>query len=125
MSMILTIHENGKVTIVEANGRLTLGDAASALGLEMLLLVESGCRRIVLNMAGVSYADSSGVGALVAAYRTITNAGGAMKLSNLTARVHRLLVITELFKIFETYADEASAVTSFRAPPLAASGRQN
>ena len=123
--LTLTTHENGDVTIVEANGRLTLGEAASSLHREMLELMEHGFRRIVLNLANVSYVDSSGIGALVASQRVISSAGGQMKLSNLGSRVQRLLVLTELQKTFETFRDEESALDSFRADSPAGAGGRN
>ena len=68
---------------------------------------------ILLNMAGLTYIDSSGLGELVAAYTTVTAAGGQMKLLNLAKRVHDLLQITKLYTIFEAFEDEASALGSF------------
>jgi anti-sigma B factor antagonist len=119
MSITLKVHENGGVSIVEASGKLTLGDAVSELPEEMSELTGRGSRQILLNMAQVSYVDSSGIGALVASHRVITRAGGVMKLSNLPGRVQRLLLLTELSKTFDTFTDEQSALDSFRAarPP--------
>src|ERR1017187_7195890 len=94
MSVKLTTHEKGDVIIVDVSGRLTLGESTSALRNRMRELVEGGSRRIVLNMADVTYIDSSGIGELVAAYTTIATAGGELKLLNLATRVHELLYIT-------------------------------
>src|ERR1017187_413877 len=113
MSVKLTTHEKGDVIIVDASGRLTLGEGTSALRKRMRELVDGGSRRIVLNMADVSHIDSSGIGELVAAYTTVTAAGGQLKLLNLAKRVHELLNITKLYTIFESFEDEASAVASF------------
>ena len=113
MSVNLTTHKNGDVIIVDASGRLTLGEGTSALRKRMRELVNGGSRKIVLNLADVSYIDSSGIGELVAGYTTVTTAGGALKLLNLGKRVHELLNITKLYTIFETFEDEASAVASF------------
>jgi len=122
MSMTVTTHENGDVTIVEASGRLTLGEAASTLRREMLELVDRGIRHLVLNMAHVSCIDSSGIGALIASRRVVNSFGGQMKLSNLDSRVQRLLVLTSLQSVFETYRDEESALDSFRSASPAVSG---
>jgi anti-sigma B factor antagonist len=101
------------VIIVDASGRLTLGEGTSDLRKRMRELVEGGSRKIVLNLADVTYIDSSGIGELVAGYTTVATAGGALKLLNLAKRVHELLNITKLYTIFESFEDEASAVASF------------
>src|SRR5579862_9255786 len=113
MSVNLTTHEKGDVMIVGASGRLTLGEGTSALRKSMRELVDAGTRRIVLDMADVTYIDSSGVGELVAAYTTVTAAGGELKISTLGKRVHDLLYITKLCTVFESFEDEASAIASF------------
>jgi anti-sigma B factor antagonist len=113
MSVELTTHEKGDVIIVDVSGRLTLGEGTSALRKRMRELVEGGSRRIVLNMADITYMDSSGIGELVATYTTVTTVGGELKLLNLAKRVHELLNITKLYTVFETFEDEASAIGSF------------
>src|ERR1035438_5895015 len=80
MSVKLTTHEKGDVTVVVASGKLTMGEGASALRTKIRELVASGSRRIVLNMADVSYMDSSGMGELIGAHTTVTTAGGEIKL---------------------------------------------
>jgi anti-sigma B factor antagonist len=120
MSVNLTTHEKGNVIIVDASGRLTLGEGTSALRKRMRELVDGGSRRIVLNMAGVIYMDSSGIGELVTAYTTVTTAGGELKLLNLAKRAHELLSITKLYTVFETFENEGSAIASFSvAKPIA------
>ena len=113
MSVKLTTHQKGEVIIVVASGKLTMGEGTSALRSKIRELVASGSRRIVLNMADVSYMDSSGMGELIAAHTTVTTAGGEIKLLNLAKRVHDLLKLTKLYTVFETFEDEASAVDSF------------
>src|SRR5208282_2976534 len=101
------------VVIVVASGKLTMGEGASALRTKIRELVAAGSRRIVLNMADVSYMDSSGMGELIGAHTTVTTAGGEIKLLNLAKRVHDLLVLTKLYTVFEAFEDEAAAVASF------------
>jgi anti-sigma B factor antagonist len=113
MSVKLTTHQKGEVIIVDTSGKLTLGEGTNTLRMKIRELVEGGSRRIVLNMADVTYMDSSGLGELVAAHTTITRAGGVMKLLNLGKRVHDLLKLTKLYTVFETFEDETSAVDSF------------
>jgi anti-sigma B factor antagonist len=113
MSVKLTTHQIGDVTIVDTSGKLTMGEGTSALRTKIRELVEGGSRRIVLNMADVSYMDSSGLGELIAAHTTVTRAGGEIKLLNLAKRVHDLLKLTKLYTVFETFEAETSAVDSF------------
>ena len=113
MSVKLTTHQKGEVIVVVASGKLTMGEGTSTLRTKIRELVASGSRRIVLNMADVSYMDSSGMGELIAAHTTITTAGGEIKLLHLAKRVHDLLKLTKLYTVFEAFEDEASAVDSF------------
>ena len=92
----MTTHENGDVAIVNVSGKLTLGEGTGSLRTKIRELVEGGSRRIVLNMNGVTYMDSSGLGELVASHTTVTRAGGEIKLLNLAKGVDDLLQLTKL-----------------------------
>jgi anti-sigma B factor antagonist len=116
MSVKLTTEARGKVMLVHMRGKLTLGAGTHAFREMVQELLTSGPRRILLDMADVSYIDSSGLGALASTYVKITNAGGQMKLVNLTRRAHDLLRLTTLCTIFESFEEEDSAVRSFDAP---------
>jgi anti-sigma B factor antagonist len=70
-------------------------------------------KKILLNLGDVSYIDSSGIGELVSGFTTVTNAGGQLKLLNLSKRVKDLLQITKLYTVFDVHDDEAHAVRSF------------
>ena len=120
MSVKLTTHQKGGVIVVVASGKLTMGEGATALRSKIRELVASGSRRIVLNLADVSYMDSSGLGELVGAHTTVVAAGGEIKLLNLAKRVHDLLKLTKLYTVFEAFEDEASAVNSFSVSKTAA-----
>jgi anti-sigma B factor antagonist len=113
MSVKLTTHEKGDVTIVDASGKLTRGEATSELRNKLRELVEGGSRRIILNMADVTYIDRSGLGELVAVHTTATTSGGEIKLLKPAKHVHGLLEFTELYTVFETFEAEASATGSF------------
>jgi len=102
------------VTIVDLNGRIVLGEATTALRELLQNLVTQGQKKILLNLADVSYIDSSGLGALVSGYTTLSGQEGQLKLLNLTKKVQDLLQITKLLTVFEVYSDEATAVRSFR-----------
>lgn len=115
MSVKLATYKVGEVALVNAAGKLTLGEGTSALRTKIRELVDGGSRRIVLNLADVNYMDSSGLGELIAAHTTVATAGGEIKLLNLAKRMHDLLKLTKLYTVFETFEDEAEAVASFPA----------
>jgi len=113
MSLKLTNRQVGDVTVVDAAGRITLGEGSSALRDVLRDMVAKGQKKILLNLSEVSYIDSSGIGELVSGFTTVTNQGGALKLLGLTKRVKDLLQITKLYTVFDVHDDEASAVRSF------------
>lgn len=113
MSVKLTPRKVGDVTVIDAVGRITLGEASSTFRDTIRELVSKGEKKLLLNLAEVSYIDSSGIGELVSAYTTVTNQGGQLKLLNLTKRIQDLLQITKLYTVFEVFDDEAKAVRSF------------
>jgi anti-sigma B factor antagonist len=110
----LTSRQVGDVTVVDAAGRITLGEGASAFRDSIRDLAAKGNKKILLNLSEVSYIDSSGIGELVSGFTTVTNSGGQLKLVGLSKRVKDLLQITKLYTVFEVYDDEAEAVRSFR-----------
>jgi len=109
----LTVRQVGDVTVVDAVGRLTLGEGSSLFRDAVRGLVAQGNKKIILNLGEVTYIDSSGIGELVSAFTTVTNQGGSFKLLSLTKRVQDLLQITKLYTVFEVFDDEAAAVGSF------------
>ncbi|HXP83865.1 MAG TPA: STAS domain-containing protein [Bryobacteraceae bacterium] len=113
MSVKLTTRQVGEVTVVDAAGRITLGEGASTFRDTLRDLAGSGKKKLLLNLGEVSYIDSSGIGEMVSGFTTVTNAGGQVKLLNLTKRVKDLLQITKLYTVFEVFEDEAAAVRSF------------
>jgi len=114
MSMTLATREVNGVTIVDLSGKITLGEGGVTLREEVRKLLANGSKKIVLNLGEVNYIDSSGLGELVSAYTAVKNAGGELKLLNLTSKVRDLLVITKLVTVFDVKDDEASAVSSFK-----------
>ena len=113
MSVKLTSRQVGDVTVVDAAGRITLGEAASAFRDIIRDLAAKGNKKLLLNLGDVSYIDSSGIGEMVSGFTTVTNNGGQLKLVGLSKRVKDLLQITKLYTVFEVYDDEAEAVRSF------------
>ncbi len=96
MSVTMTTRQVGDVTVVDTAGRITLGDGASTFRDTIRDLAAGGNRKILLNLGEVNYIDSSGIGEMVSGFTTVTNAGGQVKLLNLTKRVQDLLQITKL-----------------------------
>ena len=113
MSMKYTTRESGGVTIVDLSGKITMGEGSGTLRDAVRDIVAKGSKKIVLNLGDVNYIDSAGLGELVSAYTAVKNAGGELKLLNLTKKVRDLLVITKLVTVFDVKDDEASAVGSF------------
>ncbi len=113
MSVKLASRQVGDVTVIDAAGRITLGEGASAFRDTIRDLAAKGNKKLLLNLAEVSYIDSSGIGEMVSGFTTITNNGGHLKLMGLSKRVKDLLQITKLYTVFEVYDDEADAVRSF------------
>jgi anti-sigma B factor antagonist len=103
----------GDVTVIDAAGRITLGEGASAFRDMIRDLAAKGDRKLLLNLSEVSYIDSSGIGELVSGFTTVTNHGGSLKLVGLSKRVKDLLQITKLYTVFEVFDDEADSIRSF------------
>src|SRR5436309_2856332 len=104
----------GDVTILDLEGRITIGDGNVSLRNAIRRLIQEGKKKILLNLAGVSYIDSSGIGELVSSYTTIGREKGQLKLLSLTQKIKELLVITKLLTVFDTYDDESAALNSFQ-----------
>jgi anti-sigma B factor antagonist len=101
------------VTIIDISGSITLDEGSELLRKTVKGLAKQGSPNILLNLAGVTSVDSSGIGELVSAYTSVRNAGGQLKLLNLTTEVHDLLQITKLCGVFDVEEDEASALAAF------------
>jgi len=113
MSVKLSIRQMDNVSVVDVSGRITLSDGSSTVRDALRGMASEGKKKILLNFKEVFYIDSSGLGALVSSYATLTKQGVQLKLLNLTHRVKDLLMITKLLTVFEVYDDEAAAVRSF------------
>src|SRR6266704_3851131 len=113
MQLRLSTRTIDGVLIVDCGGRIVFGEESAALRDTVKKLIPDN-KRVVLNLGGISYIDSGGLGTLVALYTTAHNAGGAIKLARLTQRVGDLLQVTKLVTIFEVFDTEEKAVESFR-----------
>jgi anti-sigma B factor antagonist len=103
------------VTILDLKGKMTLGEGDELLKDKINTLIQQGQKKIVLNLEGVPYIDSAGLGEIVRTYTTVSRQGGKLKLLNLTKRIQDLLAITKLLTVFETHDSEQEAVRSFSA----------
>ena len=115
MSLKAEVRRVGEVSIVDLSGRITLGEGSGLLRETIKGLVTSGQKNILVNLKGVSYLDSAGLGELVGSYATVTNQAGHIKLLNAQSKVRDLLQITKLYTVFVKFDDEAEAVRSFAA----------
>ena len=113
MPLSIGTREVSHVTIIDVHGRIVLGDELDDLRSAVRNLVDAGKKKIILNLADVDYIDSSGVGELVGCFTTVRNAGGELKLLNLTQKVHDVLHVTKLYTVFDIRDDEFHAVKSF------------
>jgi anti-sigma B factor antagonist len=104
----------GDVTILDMEGKITIGEGSVSVRGAIRRLLEEGKKKILLNLAGVGYVDSSGIGELVSSYTTINREGGQLKLLKLTQKIQDLLGITKLLTVFDVYDDEATALNSFK-----------
>jgi anti-sigma B factor antagonist len=105
----------GELTIIDLNGKLTIGEGAQLLKDKTSSLVQQERRQLIVNLGNVPYIDSGGLGELIACYTTVTRAGGRLTLLNVNKRNHDLLSITKLVAVFETFDTEADAIASYSA----------
>ena len=104
----------GDVAIITVNGDITLNKGGDVLLKDKVQsLIQQGSKNIVIDLGGVSYVDSAGLGQLVHAYATTKNKGGALKLLNVTKKLQDLLVVTKLLTVFDTFDSESAALSSF------------
>ena len=113
MNLQATQRDIGDTSVVDISGRITLGEGSALLRTMVRQLLETGRKYIVLNLADVTYIDSSGIGELVSSFTAVKKEGGELKLLHLTKKVHDLLLITKLFTVFDVHDDEEKAIASF------------
>lgn len=102
------------IVAIECSGRIVFGEESSLLRDEVKKVLGDGNKRVVLNLGEINYIDSGGLGTLVALHTTAHNAGGTIKLANLTRRVGDLLQVTKLLTVFEVHNSEYDALEAFR-----------
>lgn len=104
------------VCVLDIDGPITLGtEGSERLGEKVTSVVAAGEKNVLLNLAGVAYIDSAGLGELVNSYTTVKKNGGALKLVGVTKKLKDLLVITKLATVFDSFDTEAAALESYGA----------
>ena len=114
MTLHATARKHGDVTIVECSGRLVLGEESAQLR-EMVKGLLATSKSVVLDLGGVTYIDSTGLGTLVGLYSTARNAGGGIKLAHLSTRTRDMLQMTRLLTVFDVYERAEDAAASFKS----------
>ncbi len=112
MNFSATIRQVGQVSVVEVTGKLTSLESG-ALNNSIAQLLKEGRKQILLNLSGLTYLDSSGIGELVRTYMSVIKRDGEMKVVGLTDKAEEILKITKLYQVFQEFQDERSALQSF------------
>ena len=113
MSANINIHHVEGVTVLEVSGRIVLGDGGVALRDSIQHALKFGTKKLVVDLGGVNYMDSSGLGELTNAYTSAKARGCDVKLARLTRKLDNLMLITKLATVFDIYPDEVEAVAAF------------
>lgn len=113
MSLKLETRDSANnITILEAKGKITIGEGDVQLRRSIKGLIEQGKKQIILSLEGVKYMDSAGVGELVSTYTSVKNGGGKLYLTGVTGKILGLLEITQLLQVFEVYPSIAEAINN-------------
>jgi anti-sigma B factor antagonist len=112
--MKIEIRNFGDIQILDVSGQITLGEGTMIIRNTVRDIIQTGTKNIILNLANVTYIDSSGVGELVSTYTTVVNKGGQLKLLNLTKKIRELLAITKLLTVFDVSDNEQTLIASFK-----------
>jgi anti-sigma B factor antagonist len=110
----VSVRQSDGISLVDVNGKLTSFETR-AFQQMINALLKQGHTNIVLNLTGLEYLDSSGIGELVRNYMSVVKKGGAMKVVGLAPKVEAILRVTQLYQVFPEFPDEASALESFSA----------
>lgn len=109
----ITERQAGDVTILDMDGKVTIGEGSVALRSAIRRLLGEGKSKILLNLGNVGYVDSSGIGELVSSFTAVNKEGGTLKLLNLTQKIQDLLAITKLLTVFDVFENEGDALASY------------
>ena len=113
MGLQISARQVGDVTVLDLQGRVTIGRGNDLLGNELRELFDRGTRKLLINLIGVPQMDSSGLSTLVRSFVSLQRAGGSLKLMHPTGHVREVLELTRLLQSIPTFEDEAVALASF------------
>jgi anti-sigma B factor antagonist len=113
MNITINVPQVGDVAIVDITGNIVFGEESAALHDVVSGLLKKGQKQILLNLRGVNYIDSMGMGSLVGASTSVRKQGGELKLFNLSNKVADVMQMTRLYTYFDVMVDEATGVKSF------------
>ena len=111
--MKLTDRVQNNIVVLEPKGKIMGGPDASLLHDKLYELIESDRKQIVIDLAGVEWMNSTGLGILISSYTTLRNNSGELKLANVTDKIQSLLTITKLVSVFDAHDSVDAAVKSF------------
>jgi len=114
VALEITLREQGDVTILDLNGRATIGLGNDLLNAKLRQVVDSGAKKLLINLAGMTQIDSSGISSVVRTFVTMERSNGSLKLLSPLGRVKEVLAVTRLLAAIPTFEDEAKALASFR-----------
>lgn len=113
MALRMAERDVNGITVLDIDGRIVLGEESNSFREKVKGLLAAGKKKIVLNLANVSYIDSAGLGTLVATFHSARSQGALLKLANLGAKFKEVLQVTKLMTVFDTYENETAAIQSF------------
>jgi anti-sigma B factor antagonist len=114
MPLEISIRESDGVTIVDLEGRASIGPNTDRLDRELRKLAAAGVRKILVNLAGLTMMDSSGIATIAGTYVSLVREGGSLKLMRPSDRVREVLTVMRILNSIPTFEDEAAALASFR-----------
>jgi len=120
MKLTTNVRQVGSVAIVDITGNIVFGEESAALHEVISGLLKNGQKQILLNLGGVGYMDSLGMGNLVGVSASVRKQGGELKLLNLSDKVADVMQVTRLYTVFDILTDEAAGVKSFASSASAA-----
>jgi len=120
MPLEISIRQSGDVTIVDLRGRATIGPNTDLLNRQFRKLT-AVVRNVLVNLAGLTMMDSSGIATIAGAYVTLKREGGSLKLLHPSDRVREVLVVMRILNSIPTFESEAEALASFHPATRSAS----
>lgn len=115
MGLQISVRKSGDVTIIDVQGRITIGRPNDTLGAELRKLAEAAPCDVLVNLAGVAQIDSSGISTIVRSFVTLERSGGRLRLVHPQGHVREVLELTRLIRSIPTFDDEASALASLQS----------